>query len=63
MRCDYCNKKIKENQSYEVTAPDGDHFHEKCLAKHEAKRDKFFNETIHDDSKFAKWLGDSESIS
>lgn len=61
MKCFHCNKKIKDN-NYVVTPPDGDFFHTECLPKHKKERDHFFNETIHDDKKFANWLGVPEKM-
>jgi len=57
MKCFHCNKKIDESELSEVTAPDGDVFHIHCLEKYEKEREIFFNEIVHDDKKFADWMG------
>ena len=57
MKCFHCKQEIKPGESYTVTAPDGDYFHPQCVAKYEKEKEKFFNETIHDDDKFFNWLG------
>lgn len=57
MKCFHCKKQIDKSKPHKVTAPDGDVFHIECLKQHEKDRDKFFNETIHDDKKFADYLG------
>jgi hypothetical protein len=58
MKCFYCKKEIDEFKPHKVTAPDGDVFHENCLIEYEKERDVFFNEIIHSDDKFNKWLCD-----
>ena len=62
MKCFECKKEIDKGKGYEVTAPDGDCFHKECLLKYEKERDIFFNDIIHDDKKFANWLGVPESM-
>ena len=57
MNCFHCGQKIDESKGYEITAPDGDAFHKKCLRKFKKERERFFNEIIHDDDKFYDWLG------
>ncbi len=39
-----------------LISPDGDFVcNKKCKEEYEKKRDKFFNETIHDDKKMTQW--------
>ena len=44
-------------RSKKVTAPDGDVFHSNCLKEYEKEKERFYNEVIHDDKKFADWIG------
>ncbi len=57
MKCFHCRKKIDESEPHEITAPDGDIFHTKCLKEYEKEKERFYNEVIHDDKKFADWMG------
>lgn len=57
MKCFHCKIQIDESKPHKVTTPDGDVFHVECLKQYEKDRDKFFNETIHNDKKFVDYLG------
>jgi len=57
MKCFHCHKQIDESKPHKVTPPDGDVYHLECLKEHEKEKEMFFNEVIHDDKKFADWMG------
>lgn len=57
MRCVNCGKTIGEFDSSLIISVDGDGVcNDSCHDKYLAKRDKFFNETVHDDTKFDNWI-------
>lgn len=60
MKCFQCGKEIGVTEEYVVQEPDGDFFHENCLAVYEKERDEFFNEIVNDDKKFNKWISNFE---
>lgn len=57
MKCFQCYKQIDESKPHKVTAPDGDVFHLDCLKEYEKEKERFYSEVIHDDKKFADWMG------
>lgn len=57
MKCFHCYKQIDESKPHKFTAPDGDVFHLDCLKEYEKEKERFYNKVIHDDKKFADWIG------
>lgn len=60
IRCvnENCGKNPMDSLAHVVVNCDGDMAcDEHCRAEYEKQRDKFFNETIHDDDKFAEYMG------
>lgn len=66
IKCEVCGKKLDSvpgfSTEHVLLTPDGDFAcSDKCAKEWEKKRDKFFNEILPDDKKFASWLGVPES--
>lgn len=60
IRCanDDCGKNPLDSPGHVIVNADGDMAcDEHCLAEYEKQREKFFGETIHDDAKFAAYMG------
>lgn len=56
MKCIECNRDIKDGQTMILMNSDGDFTCSiECDSRYRRKRDKFFNETIHDDNKMKEW--------
>lgn len=61
IKCTFCKKDAERFGTAILLNQDGDFVcSEDCKLKYNREKDKFFNEIIHDDSKFFSWLGFSE---
>jgi len=57
MKCSNCNKEIKNELGMKLLNSDGDFAcNEKCKKEYNSKKDKFFNEIVHNEKKTINYL-------
>ena len=57
MKCTVCEKECPEYGTVFLNADGDPACSEECKEKYKQEMDHFLNVTIHDDKKFAEWLG------